>query len=721
MYISKIKIENFRNFKGNEIEFNDGINVIIGHNNAGKSNLIKALGLVLNPDAKKRLSINDFNMNTTLDELRQHSPKVSITVTIAKGITSTEDDLVTVSEWLTELNENYEAKLTYQFFLPEKYENEYFEKMNELLDSYCFSFCAPYTMEYILFSKPFKRYVNRFKDEAFKLINSDFLRFYTYKVWGGEVSNQNQADSESLQKFDFQFLNAIRDVEKDLLSGRNVMLREVLDFFLDYEIKSSTITDDDKRIQLKQKTKDFSGKASLLIDELNSRIDKGKKEILSYAEDTGASLKSIPSFEGETSDIEMLSFLRLVIEEKTGFKIPISHNGLGYNNLIYISILLAKMQANADEKYLGSNSKLFPMLVIEEPEAHLHPSMQDKFLKFLRDNIGNDRVRQIFITSHSTHVTSATELEEIICLHHDVEGNTNVGYLGKVFSNNPDDLKSQKYVKRFLDATKSNMLFAEKIILVEGLAEQLLMGIFAESLENPLENHHVSVINIGGRYFNHFLKLFDVEQSTSAIFKKVVCITDRDPTRRVKAEDEEQDQKSYEKCYPFEYGVDSDNYEYKDHPSQLIEKYKSHKNIRFFSQKNGKGKTFEYDLALYNPKCKLLLTESMSNKSEIQKMMDLNESSTLSDCLALLGNRSDPNKKLSTENQRIKEAIEALDDSWTDEEKKHAVIASRYLNSIGKGENALELAYALEENLINNTQDFVVPKYIEEALKWICE
>lgn len=111
----------------------------------------------------------------------------------------------------------------------------------------------------------------------------------------------------------------------------------------------------------------------------------------------------------------------------------------------------------------------------------------------------------------------------------------------------------------------------------------------------------------------------------------------------------------------------------------------------------------------------------MSNKSEIQKMMDLNESSTLSDCLALLGNRSDPNKKLSTENQRIKEAIEALDDSWTDEEKKHAVIASRYLNSIGKGENALELAYALEENLINNTQDFVVPKYIEEALKWICE
>jgi len=555
------------------------------------------------------------------------------------------------------------------------------------------------------------------KNEAFKTISNEFLRFYTYKIWGGEVANQNQADSESLQKFDFQFLDAIRDVERDLISGRNVMLKEVLHFFLDYEIKSSQDTDEQKNDNLKNKREDFYNKASGLIEVLDKRIASGRDKILSYASDTGASLKSKPGFEGETSDIEMLSFLRLIIEEKTGFKIPASHNGLGYNNLIYISILLAKMQANADEEYFGGNSKVFPMLVIEEPEAHLHPSMQDKFLKFLKTNISNDTVRQIFITSHSTHVTSATELEEIICLHNDIEGNSNVGYLAKVFDNSADDLKSLKYVKRFLDATKSNMLFAEKIILVEGLAEQLLMGIFAESLGNPLENHHVSVINIGGRYFNHFLKLFDTEQSTSAIFKKVVCITDRDPTRREKIEDEEQNQNSYEKCYPFEYGLDSDKYEYKDHPSHLIEKYKDHKNIRFFSQEDRRGKTFEYDLALHNPNCELLLTESMSNKSEIQKMMELNADNTSADCLALLGNR----KVLSKENERIKQAIEALNDSWADEEKKYAVIASRYLNSIGKGENALELAYALEENLTDNIENFVVPNYIREALKWICE
>ncbi|MGE6572800.1 ATP-dependent nuclease [Psychrobacter namhaensis] len=199
MYISKIRIENFRNFRSNEIEFNDGINVIIGHNNAGKSNLIRALGLVLNPNSKKRLSIHDFNMNASIDELRQHSPKVSITVTISKGDTSNDDDLVTVSEWLTSLTEDYEAKLTYEFFLPERYEEKYSEEIESLVQS------NEQGVPKELISK------------AFKTIDNEFLRFYTYKIWGGEVANQNQADGELLQKFDFQFLDAIRDVERDLI------------------------------------------------------------------------------------------------------------------------------------------------------------------------------------------------------------------------------------------------------------------------------------------------------------------------------------------------------------------------------------------------------------------------------------------------------------------------------------------------------------------------
>ena len=57
--------------------------------------------------------------------------------------------------------------------------------------------------------------------------------------------------------------------------------------------------------------------------------------------------------------------------------LPVDKNGLGYNNLIFMSLLLAKMQADSDGKYMGSNAKIFPMLVIEEPESQLHPTFQE--------------------------------------------------------------------------------------------------------------------------------------------------------------------------------------------------------------------------------------------------------------------------------------------------------------------------------------------------------
>ena len=75
------------------------------------------------------------------------------------------------------------------------------------------------------------------------------------------------------------------------------------------------------------------------------------------------------------------------------------------------------------------------------------------------------------------------------------------------------------------------------------------------------------------------------------------------------------------------------------------------------------------------------------------------------------------------ENQRIMAAIQKS--TWEDYEKKKAIVASRYLNSIGKGENALELASALKDNLLlKGTDDyvgFIVPEYILKAIKWVCE
>jgi len=147
-----------------------------------------------------------------------------------------------------------------------------------------------------------------------------------------------------------------------------------------------------------------------------------------------------------------------------------------------------------------------------------------------------------------------------------------------VFSDSTEDKISKAYIERFLDATKSNMLFAQKIILVEGLAEQILLPSIARHVnkEKQLEDHHIEVTNIGGRYFEHFLKLFD-STMPNTINKQVVCITDRDPVRKEIAGTNN----SFKKCYPFEYNTEATVYTYQDNSSAKITKYSAHPNITF--------------------------------------------------------------------------------------------------------------------------------------------
>lgn len=379
-----------------------------------------------------------------------------------------------------------------------------------------------------------------------------------------------------------------------------------------------------------------------------------------------------------------------------------------------MSLLLAKMQADSDGKYMGSNAKVFPMLVIEEPEAHLHPTMQDKFIKFLNKNIEQKKVKQVFITTHSTFTTAAVQLDDLICLYRDGT-KACIAYPGRTFWEGADGTgineTSKKYVQRFLDATKSNMLFAERIIMVEGIAEQLLIPVLAEYIGISLADNHVAVLQVGGRYFEHFLRLFDQKNST-AINRRIACITDIDPIRKKK----NVKGASFEKCYPFEWGIEKTVYEYKLNTA-LAEKYPEQQgsNIRVFSQNKEFGKTLEYQLAWDNPSNNLLLTESISNAGELADLMSMINEKNIDDML----NRMHE----SEEKQRIMMAIQKS--AWKDSEKKKAIVSSRYLNSVGKGENALELTSVLKDNLLlKGTDKFVefnVPEYILNAIKWVCE
>ncbi|MCB9250801.1 MAG: AAA family ATPase [Ignavibacteriales bacterium] len=364
------------------------------------------------------------------------------------------------------------------------------------------------------------------------------------------------------------------------------------------------------------------------------------------------------------------------------------------------------------------------MLAIEEPEAHLHPSLQYKFLRFLDNNLNKQKqARQIFITTHSTHITSAISLDSIICLYEDYKRKNRVGYVGKAFGKN---IESKNYVKRFLDATKSNMLFADRIIFVEGLAEQILLPCIASyeeieeetTKEDLLINKHVSIISVDSRTFKHFLILFGYNETSNnyAIGKKVVCITDADPMIKKG--------NRWHATYPFLLDGSDESKNLSSHVFELNDKFQSlYPNIKICHPDAGKGKTFEYELAKYNPTSRLLITNSFTSQSSphsIKNYLELVKkyNSPLDELI------NEYSLKLGTEveNDEVVNGIKNC--NWDENEKKNAFFAAIYLRSISKskGENSLFLEKKLRDNLkVRKPRPFVIPNYIKDAISFVLD
>ena len=640
MYISKITIDGLRGFKHSEIEFQHGLNVIIGHNNGGKSTIIDALKLVLDYGSQKKLSAWDFCQKEELQTLKEYPPWVQISVFIKEqkdeGMS---DDIALFTNYAIQTSPLLESCLTYVCNLPQGEVEKYKKEVEGVKDKYT----------------------------LFKIIEDKYIRKYTHSIYGGPPSMQNHAQSEDLKKIDFEFVSALRNVEDDIYGSRATLLKDVLRYFLDYDLNN----EEGREEKIATRHHDFMTDTHSVIEKLKNRINTGKDNIIDYANRTGALFSNSDlQLEGDVSESELLAVLNLLVGDEEKGMLPVSRNGLGYNNLIFISLLLAKMQSNAKIDFMGSsNVKAFSVLAIEEPEAHLHPQMQYQFLEFLRSNISDKHVRQVFVTSHSPSLVASVKLDELCCLHKSVNEVVKVFSPKKIFEK---DEPAKKFIQRYLDATRADMLFAGGIIFVEGIAEQVLLPVFARILGmyDKWLKKHVVVINIGGRYFDNFLKLYDCS-NPEALDLKIACVTDRDPVRKEIGKENAR----FESCRPSEYNADTTKYEYRNHSESLLEKYKEHQNIRFFSQ-DIDSCTLEYDMALNNPKSNVLIVPSLKNKEELKGMMEV-------------------------------------------ESPDIVMIASRYLESVSKGVNALELANVLMDLPEEEQKKFVVPVYIKKAIEWV--
>lgn len=203
------------------------------------------------------------------------------------------------------------------------------------------------------------------------------------------------------------------------------------------------------------------------------------------------------------------------INEIASSSFELYQNGLGYNNLLFMSAVLGDMAIERGGVYQH-------LLLIEEPEAHLHPQLQELVHTFLTDTNQGDANIQIIFTSHSPTLASKVDIGNINLVYENAHKKYCLPFSE---ANLTDDNK--EYLQKYLDVTKSQMFFAKGIIFVEGISEAILLPEIAKTLDRPLEKYAVELVNVDSVAFGPFVNLFS-SQSVQTCFSKVAIVTDDD-------------------------------------------------------------------------------------------------------------------------------------------------------------------------------------------------
>lgn len=188
--------------------------------------------------------------------------------------------------------------------------------------------------------------------------------------------------------------------------------------------------------------------------------------------------------------------------------------GLGYNNALFM----------ATELVLLRDGEELALLLVEEPEAHLHPQLQERVMDLLKDHSdasqADNRV-QVILTTHSPSLVSTARIEDMTLVH---KAQVSPLAVGKTKLKRAD----YSFLRRFIDATKANLFFARGVMMVEGPAEAILLPAIAEMCGRSFSKHGVSMVNVGHTGLYHYARILQREGSGSEIPIPVVCLTDRD-------------------------------------------------------------------------------------------------------------------------------------------------------------------------------------------------
>lgn len=503
MYISKVSLVNYRNFANANFKFNKGINTIIGENGCGKTNLFRAMRLLLE-DASYQFAykLNENDFNRSIGDWRGHWIIISM-----------EFDEITDDEAIQALFihgsgvvdvENRVKKATYNLFFRPKADIRL--KLSELKEGDKAG--LQNLLDSININEHYETFFTGkstadFNDvEVYKELVGDFDNVkFNFNIDNSKFGIKIPHQLSVAKEISFTFIQALRDVVSDFHNNRTNPLLTLL------KNKSGEIKDSDFE-PISQLVKDLNNSIETLPDVQTIRDDIKETIKDAVGETYSPSSLSIKSSLSDEAD-KLLQSLKLFIGEPgEDYEGGIHELSLGGANLIFLTLKLLEY------KYQKSKETFANFLIIEEPEAHIHTHIQ----KTLFENLDYGDT-QIIYSTHSTHISEVSNVANINILakkqNYAEVYQPSTGLL-------PENINE---LQRYLDAVRSNLLFAKGVILIEGDAEEILLPLILKKVFGvSLDELGISLINIRSTGFQNVAQLFHDDR----VKRKCSILTDLD-------------------------------------------------------------------------------------------------------------------------------------------------------------------------------------------------
>ena len=492
MKLEQITIEGYRAHSKTTFSLEDDLTVIVGRNNTGKTSLVEVIDKFIGQNARNRLRTTDFaaeQRNTlskaleekkTEDEAEKYLPHITLNLLIGYDLSKEKKaDTAVIAPYFTSLDTECKQLEVECRYAPQDAKTLWGQLLAASTDQ-----------------------TNIDQDKLLALIEKAGEYKVTYRA--KSVLKEHQTDpanaANELKREDVQriinteFIYAQINLDDTSTDGGHYLSTAFEDFY------KEVATDDKLRANLDSNVEQIQ---YTLTDAYKTFFQGAIREIHSFTKDThGGALSLTVASELKTSRLINATTRVKFKDNSTLQTYPESHNGLGYSRLTYTILqILAFKERRTNKQYRSPIN----MLLIEEPEAHLHPQMQEVFIRLVTNLLNDDT--QLLITTHSSHILSERKLEKLRYLKREA---------GKIVCKNisewaarlkHDNRKAHRIISNYLHLRVSDLFFADCAILIEGAAERILLPKAITKSTNTLSSTHYTVIEVGGTYAQHFIPL----------------------------------------------------------------------------------------------------------------------------------------------------------------------------------------------------------------------